>query len=388
MTKRLININSLLDKKSHFLFGPRQTGKSWLIKNDLKNALLYDLLRQDIFIKLRQKPELLREEVLAQNFKWVVIDEIQKIPELLDEVHYLIENHNIKFLLTGSSARSLKKRGVNLLAGRAWTSHLHPFSYKELNESFDLTKAINRGLLPGIYFSKNPRDDLQAYCETYLVEEIMQESRIRLLGPFTNFLRSAAFYNSSILNYSNISNDSGVSSETVRNYFQILIDTLLAYRVSSYQIPGYDDHVKKDKFYFFDTGVVRTLLDIEKVKPKSADFGMFFESYISHEIKFFCDGNKIKNPKYWRTTNHIEVDFIINDELAVEVKGKDYVGKKDFYGLIHLKKRIKMKKYFVVCLEEKKRVFKDDYEIEIIPYRQFIDYLHNEYRSQIVKAAI
>ena len=224
--ERLVDLNVLLDKKSHFLLGPRQTGKTFLIRHTLENSRVYDLLDAEIYLALSRNPKLIAEELQPQD-RTVVIDEIQKLPELLNEVHRLIETYRIRFLLTGSSARKLRRGGINLLGGRARTKYLHPLTYKELKSHFDLSRAIERGLIPSIYFSDDPRADLQAYAGSYLQQEILAEGATRNIPAFSRFLRVAALCNASIVNFTNVANDAQVARTTVYEYFEILKDTLI-----------------------------------------------------------------------------------------------------------------------------------------------------------------
>ena len=231
---RIIDLNSLLDKKSYFLLGPRQTGKTYLIRHTLENARVYDLLDAEIYLALSRNPGLISEELQPQD-RIVVIDEIQRLPELLNEVHRLIETSGIRFLLTGSSARKLRRGGINLLGGRARTKYLHPLTYKELNRHFELSTAIERGLIPSIYFSDDPRADLHAYAGSYLQQEILAEGATRNIPAFSRFLRVAAFCNASIVNFTNVANDAQVARTTVYEYFEILKDTLLLYELPAWR---------------------------------------------------------------------------------------------------------------------------------------------------------
>ena len=232
--ERLVDLNALLAQKSHFLLGPRQTGKTFLIRHKLENARVYDLLDSEIYLTLSRHPRRISEEIQA-NDRIVVIDEIQRLPELLNEVHRLIEARGIRFLLTGSSARKLRRGGINLLGGRARTKYLHPLTYKELNRRFDLLKAIERGLIPSIYFSDNPRADLQAYAGSYLQQEILAEGATRNVPAFSRFLHVAALCNATIVNFTNVANDAQVARTTVYEYFEILKDTLLLYELPAWR---------------------------------------------------------------------------------------------------------------------------------------------------------
>ena len=247
--ERLVDINVLLDKKSYFLLGPRQTGKTFLIRHTLENARVYDLLDAEIYLALSRNPGLISEELQPQD-RIVVIDEIQRLPDLLNEVHRLIETFGIRFLLTGSSARKLRRGGINLLGGRARTKYLHPLTYKELNQYFDLSRAMERGLIPSIYFSDDPRADLQAYAGSYLQQEILAEGATRNIPAFRRFLRVAALCNASIVNFTNVANDAQVARTTVYEYFEILKDTLLLYELSAWRKSRKRQPLASSKYYF------------------------------------------------------------------------------------------------------------------------------------------
>lgn len=228
--ERTLDIGFLVEKKSYFLFGPRQTGKSTLIKNTFKgrSVPIYDLLDHKTYVKLSYNPGIIAQEINDKT-EVVVIDEIQRLPVLLNDVHRLIEEKGIRFLLTGSSARKLRRGGVNLLGGRARVKYLHPFTFKELKEQFDLKRVIERGLIPSIYFSDDPKADLEAYVGTYLQQEIIAEGLLRNIPAFSRFLKVASFCNGTIVNFTNIANDAQVKRTTVYEYFEILKDTLILY---------------------------------------------------------------------------------------------------------------------------------------------------------------
>lgn len=370
---RLLKLDRLLTKKSYFLLGPRQTGKSFLIRKQLKAHKSYNLLLKDVFQKLSFNPSLIRQELTDQD-KVIIIDEIQKIPELLDEVQYLIEEKGIHFLLTGSSARKLKKYGTNLLGGRARVIHFHPFVRAELKEHFDLHRALNFGLIPSIYFSEEPETDLDAYLGLYLQQEIANEGLTRNLPAFSRFLEVAALCNGEQIDFSRISNDAQVPRTTIHEYFQILKDTLVAT-----ELPAWKESVKRkpvatSKFYFFDFGIVRKMQKLGEVKTGSPTFGKAFEAYLFHEIKSYCDYKNIKDLHYWRTHSQEEVDFIINNEVAVEVKGKETISEKDLKGLRKLKEEGLLKKYILVHLGENKTLDIDK-DIKIMNWKYFLDEL-------------
>ena len=246
---RLLNLEELLRQKSHFLFGPRQTGKTFLARRMLKNARFYDLLDSSTYLALSQNPGRIAEEVSSLD-RIVVIDGIQRIPGLLNEVHRLIEERGIRFLLTGSSTRKLRRGGVNLLGGRARTRHLHPLTYRELKGGFDLNRVIESGLLPSIYFSDNPGADLKAYAGTYLQQEIVAEGAARNIPAFSRFLGVAAFCNATIVNFTNVANDAQVARTTVYEYFGILKDTFLLHELPAWRQSKKRKPIASSKYYF------------------------------------------------------------------------------------------------------------------------------------------
>jgi len=248
--KRQINILDGLKEKSIFLFGPRQTGKTSLIAEQLGNFRVYDMLDSDVYLTLSREPKKLEQELLP-NEKIIIIDEIQKLPHLLDEVHRIIEKYKIHFLLTGSSARKLRRSGVNLLGGRARSKHLHPLTFAELKKHFNLNKALDRGLIPSIYFSNSHEEDLKAYANTYLKEEIAAEGLTRNIPAFSRFLQVAALCNGLLINYTNISNDAQVPSSTVQEYFHILRDTLIGFDVPAWKKSLKRKPITTSKFYFW-----------------------------------------------------------------------------------------------------------------------------------------
>jgi predicted AAA+ superfamily ATPase len=369
---RILDIPALMGKKSHFLFGPRQTGKTSLIHHTLKGVKVYDLLDTSIYLALSQNPGRIGQELTSED-RMVVIDEIQRLPVLLNEVHRLIETHGIRFLLTGSSARKLRRGGVNLLGGRARTKYLHPFTYKELGDQFDLSRAIARGLLPSIYFSDDPRADLQAYAGSYLQEEIMAEGATRNLPAFSRFLKVAALCNSQIVNFTNVSNDSQVARTTVYEYFEILKDTLILYELPAWRKSKKRKPLVSSKYYFFDVGVV-SLLQGRKFRPGTPEFGEAFETYLMHELISYSDYVSGESLSYWRSTSGFEVDFIIGDHTAVEVKAKENVSLTDLKPLDALYEEKKLKRYLCVSLEPRKRRVE---EITVLPYQDFLEALWN-----------
>lgn len=304
--------------------------------------------------------------------KIVIIDEIQKLPALLDEVHRLIEKHGISFLLTGSSARKLRRGGVNLLGGRARSRNLHPLTFSELKERFSLTKALNRGLIPSIYFSDAPEEDLKSYANTYLKEEIAAEGLTRNVPAFSRFLEVSALYSGSMINYSKISNDAQMPVSTVREYFQILRDTLIGFDVPAWKKSAKRKPISTSKFYLFDPGIARHLQNRSPVKQGSPEFGDLFEAYMAHELKSYSDYNGIDELCYWRSVSGFEVDFILAGETAVEIEAKKNISRQELRGLKALREEGKLSRYIVVCLEERPRTADG---IRILPWKDFLQKL-------------
>lgn len=369
--ERSLNLADVLKKKSCFLFGPRQTGKSSLIRHSLAKHKVYNLLDSETYLKLSRSPERLRQEYRSQD-KIVVIDEIQKLPSLLDEVHFLIEEKGVHFLLTGSSARKLRHGGANLLGGRAWTRHLCPLTSTELGAQFDLVRALNQGLLPSMYFSNNSQDDLQAYVGTYLREEIAAEGLTRNIPAFSRFLEIAAFCNSQLLNYTKISNDAQVARSTVQEYFQILKDTLIAFELAPWKQSFKRKPLSTAKLYFFDCGVARYLQKRFSVRPGSPEFGELFETFIFHELTAYCGYQGSLELNYWRSKSGFEVDFILDSKVAIEVKSSRTVSSQDLKSLKMLKEEGNLKKYILVCMEKEPRIVGD---IQILPVGIFLEKL-------------
>jgi uncharacterized protein len=313
------------ENESFFLWGARQTGKSTLLKALYPESLWFDLLLTDVFERLHRFPSQLREIITASQPKSpVVIDEIQKIPALLDEIHWLIENQNVRFVLSGSSPRKIIRAQANLLGGRALRYELFPLVSDEIPE-FDLIRALNNGLLPRHYLSENPKNRISAYIGNYLKEEIMAEARIRNISSFSRFLEVAAFSNGEIVNYTNIASECGISSPTVKEYFQILEDTLTGRFLPSFQKRPKRRVILAPKFYFFDVGIVNYLLKRGRIEKGSEAFGNAFEHFIYQEIYAHSRYSGIQYPiYYWRTASQIETDFVLGDhEVVIEVKSTE-----------------------------------------------------------------
>jgi predicted AAA+ superfamily ATPase len=375
--ERVLDLAFLLQKKSHFLFGPRQTGKTSLIRHSLTGVRSYDLLDNSVYLSLSQAPGRIAQEINPQD-KIVVIDEIQRLPVLLNEVHRLIEERGIRFLLTGSSARKLRRGGVNLLGGRARTKYMHPLTYRELGNQFDLFKAIERGLLPPIYLSDDPHADLKAYVGSYLQQEVVAEGVTRNVPAFSRFLRVAALCNGTVVNFTNISNDAQVPRTTVYEYFEILKDTLLLYELPAWRKSKKRKPLTSSKYYFFDVGVVATLQG-RQFRPGTPEFGEAFETYLMHELVSYSDYISGEPLSTWRSTSGFEVDFILGDHTAVEVKAKENVSAHDLKSLRAFAEEKKLKRYLCVSLEPRRRNLEN---MSILPLRDFLESLWGrEYSS-------
>ncbi len=372
---RELHLLPLLQKRSCFLFGPRMTGKTYLCRRTLGDFRTYSLLQSDTFLRLNRQPEQLREEIIAGNDRIVIIDEIQKLPALLDEVHWLIEERGVHFLLTGSSARKLRRGGVNLLGGRARMKRLHPFIARELGHAFDLNRALDVGLVPPIYLSDEPRADLQAYLGTYLREEVAAEALVRNVQAFGRFLAVAGLCHGRIINYAKIGSDAQVPSSTVQEYFQILKDTLIGHELPAWRHTIKRKPLATSKFYFFDGGVARRLQGRSALAPGTPEYGEAFESHIFHELQTYCDTVGDRELHYWRSKSGFEVDFILNHRTAIEVKAKKNVDDRDLRGIRALKQEGILDHYVIVCLEDAAREKEDG--VEILPWTDFLERLWN-----------
>jgi predicted AAA+ superfamily ATPase len=360
--------------ESLFLWGARQTGKSTLLKTLFPNALWLDLLQSDVFERFQRSPVQFRELVLATaSGTVVVVDEIQKVPALLDEIHWLMVNHPTRFVLSGSSPRKVIRSGANLLGGRALRYELYPLIYNEI-PNFDLQRALNNGLLPRHYLSDNPKKLLSAYIGNYLRDEIIAEAKIRNIGAFTKFLEAAAFSNGEMVNYTNIASDCGVSAITIKEYFQILEDTLIGRFVPSYQKKPKRRVIVASKFYFFDIGIANYLLKRGKIELGSEAFGSAFEHFIYHELYAHSNYSELNYTiSYWRTTSQIEVDFILgNNEVAIEVKGTDNVQSRHLKGLKSFSEEYEVKKLLVVSNDPFERIVGN---ITVLPWSIFLQKL-------------
>lgn len=356
--------------KSFFLFGPRGTGKTTWVKSTFKSALYLDLLEAELFYDLLANPQRL-ENLIPKDFKdWIIVDEVQRVPELLSEVHRLIEKYKYKFILTGSSARKLKKTGPNLLGGRALTYFLHPLTVQELGQDFDLDHSLIFGQLPCAYTESAPKKYLESYIRTYLQEEVQQEGLTRNLGAFSRFLEAASFSQGSVLNVSAVAQECSIERKVVENYFTILEDLLIAYRIPVFTKRAKRRLIVHPKFYFFDVGLYRTLRPMGPLDMPEEAQGIAFETLFLQELNaindYFEFGYKIF---YWRTSNNIEIDFVLYGERGIkafEIKRTGKVTSSMLRGLkAFLKDYPTAKAYFIYGGGRRMR----DGEIEIIPIK-------------------
>jgi predicted AAA+ superfamily ATPase len=379
MYKRISNL-SLSESETCFLWGPRQTGKSTLLKILFPDSRRYDLLLSNEYHRLLTNPGLIREECQAESKASkrkklpVIIDEVQKIPALLDEVHWLIENAGIRFILCGSSARKVKRGQANLLGGRAVRYELYPLVSPEILD-FSLSKALNAGLLPRHYLSPHPERLIESYVGDYLKEEIAAEALTRNVPAFSRFLKIAALTNGELINHRNIASDCGVSAPTVKEYFQILDDTLIGKQLPAFRKRAKRRLIGAPKFYFFDIGIVAHLTHRGSVEKGSELFGRAFEHFIYMEILAHSSYSELNYPiAYWKTASGFEVDFVLGDhEFAIEVKSASMVGNRHLKGMRAFKEEYTARRYIVVSMDPKPRKTADG--IDILPWEVFLDRL-------------
>ena len=357
MYKRLFDIENQLDE-AIFLFGGRQVGKSTLLKERFPDVIYYDLLKSDLRRRLHRNPEIFRNALMKEpEGTLVIVDEIQKVPDLLDEVHFLLFEKHLRFILSGSSARKLKKEGANTLGGRAGKRTLFPLVWPEVPD-LDIDRAVQNGMIPRHYLVKDATDRLESYVDLYLREEIQEEALVQNIDDFTRFMEVAAISDGEMLNYENIASDCGVSAKTVKSYFKILYDTLIGY-----EIPAYTKVIKRKvnqapKFLYFDVGLANYLMGRNSLKRGTDDFGHAFEHYVTQEIiayrGYFRRREQIS---YWHTYTGLEVDVIIGDaDVAIEIKSSEVVQNRHKTGLKAFKEEYPDTRLMLVSLDPVSRI--------------------------------
>ena len=353
-------------KETFFLWGPRQTGKTTLLTRAYPDARWVDLLKADEYRRYLERPELLREELARGPVpRQIVIDEVQKIPALLDEVHWLHEHRKVRFALCGSSARKVRRGAANLLGGRAVRYELHGLTATELDTRFDLVRLLNHGYLPAIYEADRPERLLAAYVGDYLKEEVAAEGLVRNLPLFSSFLSAAALSDGGLVNFANIARECGVSGPTVKGHFGILEDTLLGRWLPAYTRRPKRRVIAAPKFYFSDVGVVNHLARRGRVEPGGELFGKAFENWVFHELQAFAAYHAVFDElSYWRLASGIEVDFIVGPmKLAIEAKAARRITSDHLNGLRQLRQDHPRVRRVVVSLEPRRRTTDDGIEI-------------------------
>jgi predicted AAA+ superfamily ATPase len=377
--ERLLKIE-LPKRQSAFLWGPRKTGKTTYLRASFPASLSYDMLQTDLFLELTKRPFLLREQLLAADPKQlkepVIIDEVQKVPQLLDEIHWLVENKGLRFILCGSSARKLKRGKGNLLGGRAWRYEMHPLVSAEVVD-LNLLKALNRGMIPVHYLEEDYRKSLQAYLRDYLKEEVFAEGLARNIPAFLRFFDAMGYSHGELTNYANIARDCGVDAKTVKEYYQILVDTLLGTMIEPYKRRQERQVITKaGKFYLFDVGVAGAITQRHIPQERGEQFGKALEHFILMEILAHRSYRELNyDVNFWRAKSGLEVDFVLGrGEVAIEVKGSSRIENADLRSLKAFIEEYHPKKAFVVCNERRPRV---DEDIHVQPWRDFLAMLWN-----------
>lgn len=376
--KRLLDLD-LPTGRSAFLWGARQVGKTTFLSDRFPRATFFDLLDTKLHLELVKSPWLLRERLMGNlpgaQQQPVILDEVQKVPALLDEVHWLIENQNIQFILCGSSARKLKRGQANLLGGRAWRYEMLPLVSREIG-GFDLLRALNNGLIPSHYLATNAKRPLQTYVRDYLKEEVFAEGLTRNIPGFSRFFDAVGFSHGELTNYSNIARDAGIDSKTVREYYQILVDTLLGRFVEPYSRRSNRQVITRAaKFYLFDVGVAGVITGRRISEARGEQFGKAFEHFILMELAAHSAYTGLDyRIRFWRTKSGQEVDFVLGDgEVAIEVKGSNRIDRNDLKGLKAFAGDHKPKQSIVVCTESQPRLTDDG--IRILPWSNFLEQL-------------
>lgn len=358
------------------LIGPRGTGKSTWIRENFKDVRTYNLLDSSEALRLSREPSLLfkENETLAPD-SWVIVDEVQKVPELLNEVHRLIEERHLRFVLSGSSARKLRSKGVNLLAGRAVLTNFFPLVSAEVNFAFSDTRHLTFGTLPRAFLADRPQGFLKTYANLYLREEIKEEALTRNIGAFSRFLEVAARQNGRITNVSNIARDAQVARQTVEGYFEILVDTLIGSWLPAWKLRRATKQVAHPKFYFFDTGVCRVLSGRLPYPPTTEETGILFETWLLHELRAYLSYSELDYPlSYWSSHDGVEVDFFLETQdgyLAVEVKSTPHWQSVFNRGLLRLRNELGASKVRCIGVYQGPREAQFD-GVNVFPYIEFL----------------
>lgn len=374
--KRALKID-LSESRSAILYGPRKVGKTTFLKLNFPKAVVIDLLKSEVRAEFQIHPEKLRQVVLENPDKLYIIDEIQKTPQLLDEVHWCLENTEAQFILCGSSARKLKRGAANLLGGRAFKYDMFPLTTKEIPD-YDCDRIIQNGSIPQHYNSKNAQKFLKSYVDQYLQEEIIEESKIRNLASFNKFLQVAALMNGELLNYANVGSDCGVSGKTVREYYQILEDTLLGFTLQPWAKVKTRKLIETAKFYLFDVGVIRYLKGISHIPAKTFEYGNSFETLMINEVRAYISyHDKLESLAFWKTTSGFEVDLIIgNMKLACEFKSTDSARKEHLKGLNALLEEQTVKQCYLISMDPTSRQLENG--IRVLHYKKFLKELWSD----------
>ena len=349
MYHRIFDIENRLDE-AMFLFGGRQTGKSTLLKERFPKAVYIDLLKSDVRNRFKQHPEEFRESLLRYPPETlVIVDEIQKVPDLLDEVHWLMVEKGLWFILSGSSARKIKRSGANNLGGRAIPETLFPLVSAEIPD-FDLERAVQNGMIPRHYMVANAWNRMRAYIDLYLKEEIIEEALVQNVDEFVRFMEVAAIMDGEILNYENVASDCEVSANTVKAYYKILVDTLLGFEVPAYRKVIKRKLYKSPRFYYFDVGIANHLTKRYHLAPKTPEYGHAFEHLIMQEIVAYLGyTNSDEELTYWHTYENLEVDAVIGDaRVAIEIKSKEHIDHDDKKGVTEFAKEHPLAKQIIV----------------------------------------
>jgi len=372
-------IEKALASKSVLLLGPRQTGKSSLIREELAPDRVFNLLDQSTFLQISRRLSSLRESLRPED-KLIVIDEIQKLPQLMDEIHLMIEEQKKRFLLTGSSARKLRRSYTKLMGGRTRSIYMHPLIHRELGKDFDLARVLSYGCLPHVWLSPEPFAELVDYVGDYLQQEILAEAVTRGIDQYSRFLTQIATATTQILNIDGLSRDSQLAPSTTRRYLEILSDTMVATQIEPWQAGKKRKAITSTKLLFFDVGVVNALLEIDGYNPRSNDAGWQLEQYIGQELLAYCDYSD-RNIKlnFWRSTDKCEVDYVLGDAVAIEVKHTASVTEKDLKGLTAIHAEGKWRHKIVVSRDPIPRRIGD---IDILPVEEFLQRLWNNDLNQ------